>query len=210
VCTENHPSAWSECLDVEIERSVYLELNCAPGCQTLLFVSNFYESISLVSSCPGTSCNAPSWDDCAGCGIRIRGRELVDCDFYPSSSGTEGLAISSAATAIEFAYRAVAEEDDLAETAEVHMQICLDGNCFEQPISTTCTRYTPSFDLTQPQPPKKIRAGIIGASHRLDLLVGESTTGSVIRYDFPGWLVADEGSFSGEVMPIDASGPGAF
>jgi hypothetical protein len=210
VCTENHPSAWSDCLSVEIQRGVYLELNCAPGCDTLLFVSNFYQSLSLVTSCPGTGCASPNWDDCAGCGIRIRGQELVDCDFYPSSSGTEGLTISSTATAIEFAYRAVAEDDDLAEADEVRMQICLDGNCFEQPISTTCTRYSPTFDLTQPQQPRKIRVGIIGASNRLDLLVGESTTGAVIRYDFPGWLVPNEATFSGVVNTVEAGGAGAF
>lgn len=203
-CTENHPSAWSECLYVEIQRSVFLELNCAPGCNTLLFVSNFYENMSLVSNCPGTGCNSPNWDDCAGCGIRIRARES-DCDFYPSSSGTDGLVISPAATQIDLSYRAVAEDDGLAETEEVEMQICLDGNCTPQPVSTHCDSYRPSFELTQPIP-RKIRVSLRGSPDRLDLLVGESTTGAVIRYDFPGWLVADEGSFSGTVVPIAASG----
>ena len=208
-CTENHPSEWSECLYVDIQRSVYLELNCAPGCDTLLFVSNFYQNVSVITSCPGTGCNSPNWDDCSGCGIRIHGRES-DCDFYPSSSGTDGLSISSAADEIKLAYRAVAEDDHLAETDEVEMQICLDGNCTPQPVSTHCQTYRPSFVLAQQLPPRKIRVSLRGSSNRLDLLVGESTTGAVIRYDFPGWLVADEGSFSGVSQVLVASGPESF
>gem|GEM_PF-3293613 len=210
VCSANQPSNWSECLNVEIQRSVFLELNCAPGCSDLLFVSNFYESVSMVTSCPGTGCNSPNWDDCSGCGIRIHGRELVDCDFYPSTSGTDGLTISPDATEIDLAYRAVAEDDHLAETDEVQMQICLDGNCYSQPITTSCRTYEPSFVLTQALPPRKIRVGIHGSNNRLSLLVGESTTGSVIRYDFPGWLVADEGSFAGTVSMLPAAAAGVL